>query len=447
MGSKHLKKESHRYNFFRFFFYILHNFFFYRKVIVNGKENIPKKDGIIFAGNHQNSLMDPLSIIFNSGRQIVFLSRADIFKGKTVKKILNFLKVLPIYRKKMDGGNTISKNQKIFDLSIEILEKKQAIGIFPEGTHYGERRLHILKKGMARMAFQAAVKQNWKTKLKIVPFGLFYDNYFQWKRNIIISYGKAIEIKNYKNEFQKNEKIAINKLNEHLKNSIKKLILDIENYEYYDFYENTIKIYKDEYLKNKNLKINAENRFKASKIITKKLDLLFEKNNKEFFSLKEKIDIYFENLKSIKLKNFLFKKNINFLKLIFQTFLLIFAFPFYFFGLINNYLPYKIPLIFNKKIKDKQFHTSIMVAIGIFLFPIFYIFQFLFLFFLFESDHWILFLYLFSLPFMGVFSYYYFVNFKNLILKWRYFFNSKKKNSILMDLKEKYNSIFEIIKK
>ncbi|OQX99946.1 MAG: hypothetical protein B6I24_01170 [Bacteroidetes bacterium 4572_128] len=447
MGKKHLKKESYRYNFFRFFFYILHNFFFYRKVIVNGKENIPKKDGIIFAGNHQNSLMDPLSIIFNSGRQTVFLSRADIFKGKTVKKILNFLKILPIYRKKMDHGNTISKNQKIFDLSVEILEKKQAIGIFPEGTHYGERRLHILKKGMSRIAFQAAVKHNWRTKLKIIPFGIFYDNYFQWKRNIIINYGEGIEIKNYKNEFQKNEKTAINKLNDDLKNSIKKLILDIENYDYYDFYEKTIKIYKDEYLKNKKLKINAENRFKASRIIIKKLDFLFEKNNKEFLFLKEKVDFYFENLKKIKLKNFLFKKNINFLKLFLQTFLLIFMLPFYFFGVINNYLPYKIPLIFNKKIKDKQFHTSIMVATGIFLFPLFYIFQFLFLFLLFEIYYWILFLYLFSLPFMGIFSYYYFVNFKNLILKWRYFFYSKKKNSIFMDLKEKHNSIFEIIKK
>jgi len=37
-------------------------FFMSKKIIVNGKENIPKKGAILFMVNHPNGLIDPLIV-------------------------------------------------------------------------------------------------------------------------------------------------------------------------------------------------------------------------------------------------------------------------------------------------------------------------------------------------------------------------------------------------
>ena len=65
---------------------------FYRRIKVIGTENIPTDKPIIFAPNHQNALMDPLAMIFSTPKQIVFLARGDIFKGKKLIAFLNFIK-------------------------------------------------------------------------------------------------------------------------------------------------------------------------------------------------------------------------------------------------------------------------------------------------------------------------------------------------------------------
>ena len=37
-------------------------FFYYKKIKVVGKENIPKDSAVLFVSNHQNALIDPLII-------------------------------------------------------------------------------------------------------------------------------------------------------------------------------------------------------------------------------------------------------------------------------------------------------------------------------------------------------------------------------------------------
>jgi 1-acyl-sn-glycerol-3-phosphate acyltransferase len=60
----------------RFAFWLTH-----RKIVVVGKERIPKDQPIIFAANHQNALMDPLALVCTNPLQTLWLARADIFKS------------------------------------------------------------------------------------------------------------------------------------------------------------------------------------------------------------------------------------------------------------------------------------------------------------------------------------------------------------------------------
>ncbi|NLA23439.1 MAG: hypothetical protein GX879_00575, partial [Bacteroidales bacterium] len=94
---------------------------FYKKITAEGLENIPMKTPLIYAPNHQNALLDPLLIIATCKRQIVFLTRADVFLNKFVTKFFNWLKILPVYQIR-EGRENLPKNYTSFDQIIDVLE-------------------------------------------------------------------------------------------------------------------------------------------------------------------------------------------------------------------------------------------------------------------------------------------------------------------------------------
>src|SRR6056297_4084938 len=112
----------------------------YFRTTVHNLDNIPKDDVIIFAPNHQNALMDALAILATVKTEPVFLARADIFKKKSIAKILTFLKILPIYRIR-DGKESLKNNEEIFQKTIDVLKNKNGLVILPEGNHAGIRKL------------------------------------------------------------------------------------------------------------------------------------------------------------------------------------------------------------------------------------------------------------------------------------------------------------------
>ena len=70
----------------------------YRRFEVHGKEHLPKDSAVIFGVNHSNTLMDALVLLSADNIRKVFIARGDIFKNPVVAKILNFLRILPIFR-------------------------------------------------------------------------------------------------------------------------------------------------------------------------------------------------------------------------------------------------------------------------------------------------------------------------------------------------------------
>src|SRR5450759_252802 len=81
---------------------------FFRQTEIRGLENIPDNEPLIFAGNHQNGVMDPVAIILNQKEPIVYMGRADIFQSSLTRVLLRFIKVTPVYRIR-DGFENLSK--------------------------------------------------------------------------------------------------------------------------------------------------------------------------------------------------------------------------------------------------------------------------------------------------------------------------------------------------
>jgi 1-acyl-sn-glycerol-3-phosphate acyltransferase len=291
MNFKGIDRWSLKYAIIKLYVNLAHNRIFYRNISVIGKENLPKDTPLFFAPNHQNALMDALIILCSLKAQPVFIARADIFKNKIIARILIALKILPAYRIR-DGKENLKKNEEIFDISVKILENKNILALFPEATHTDKRQLRILKKGVQRIVFQAEEKNNFQLGVKIVPIGIYYSNYWNFKSDIQIIFGKPIEIDEYLKIYQENQQKAMLALRDKISEELKPLMIHIKNNEYYDLFEFMREVYNNEMRKMLGLSKNLYNEFLADKKIIDALDITLENKPELFENLNTEANHY-----------------------------------------------------------------------------------------------------------------------------------------------------------
>ena len=161
-----------------------------KKIIVNGKENIPKKGAVLFMVNHPNGLIDPLIVTTNNPRTNYFLTRAASFKKPLVRWFLNSLNLIPIYRMR-DGVNQLNKNKGVFEKCFNLLNNHKALMIFPEGSHDKRRTVRSLSKGFSRIVF-GAIERNPKLEIQIIPVGITYQDLSGYPFKVSLNYGTPI---------------------------------------------------------------------------------------------------------------------------------------------------------------------------------------------------------------------------------------------------------------
>ena len=94
---------------------------YFRKIKVNGLENIPKDGGILFSPNHQGAFLDPLLVGSNLPKTATSLTRRDVFGGP-LQWFMDALKMLTDYRIR-NGYSNLKKNEGIFESCKSLLFK------------------------------------------------------------------------------------------------------------------------------------------------------------------------------------------------------------------------------------------------------------------------------------------------------------------------------------
>lgn len=197
--------------------------FYFKRIRVRGKNHIPKGKPVILVANHQNALIDPLLLATHTRLNPWFLTRAAVFKNPIIAKILNFIRMLPVYRVR-DGFSTIQQNQQIFDKTYEILKDNGTVIIFAEGSHSLNRYLRPLSKGFTRMAF--GLKEKYPgTEPVILPVAIEFSAHRRTGSNTSITFGEAIPVTMDYSQSGKLTKLV--------EKSLKNLVVEIpeDNYE------------------------------------------------------------------------------------------------------------------------------------------------------------------------------------------------------------------------
>lgn len=160
---------------------------FFRQVEVVGLENVPAKGAVIFAGNHPNSLIDPILILATCGRIVHFAAKDTLFTTRIMRALLRGLGAVPLARRD-DHGAKID-NEAAFAAMFDTLAGGRAIGIFPEGLSHDASQLARLKTGAARLALGAVARG---TEVTIVPCGLTFINPKEFRSRVLVQYGPPI---------------------------------------------------------------------------------------------------------------------------------------------------------------------------------------------------------------------------------------------------------------
>ena len=389
---------------------------FYRKVIVTGRENIPKDKPVIFAPNHQNALMDPLALVCTLPSQIVFLGRADIFKSATNRPFLRFLKIIPVYRIR-DGVENLGKNEKTFRQTIEILQHKTPLCLFPEARHTDKRSLLPLKKAVPRIAFQAEESGGLGKDLVIIPVGIFYSDYQNPQSTLQINYGNPLEVNDFLSSYWENPQRAQLELRDAIQEKLSPLMIDIRDTEHYELYETIRLLYRKTMLKEANLSASSlKDHFLADQLTIQKSEKAAENDDSFIESLSGKTQKYDELQRKLKIKEDTLERELLLPGQALITglgFLLVS--PIIAFGWLHHALPhYYLKRHVNRKIEDSQMRSSFYFVLGMLAFSAMYIVGMFTLGQIFPG--WWKVLYLVAMPVSGVFAY-------RLIRSWKIFRN------------------------
>jgi len=259
----------------------------YNSFDVHGIENLPTDGSYIIAPCHQQALMEPLAVLVFAPKPPVFLARADLFKKPTLRAILTFLKIMPVYRIR-DGQENLGKNAEIFDLSRNVLLDGYPLCLMAEGRHNNRHHLLNMGKGMFRIAGETQLKLG-DHPLFIVPTGIDFDEYERPYSNLVVNIGKPIPVQPFMESYRDNEPVALNQMRDALRDALLPMMHDIRDEEHYEEVMTLCNVLNKELRKREGVMNNAWNRFLMRQKIANRMDALSaEGDNPRFKSLIDK---------------------------------------------------------------------------------------------------------------------------------------------------------------
>lgn len=165
---------------------------YFGKIIVQGLDNVPISNPVLFLPNHQNALLDALLIAVDCNRKPYFLTRSDIFKSAILNKLFELVRMIPIYRIR-DGRDSLKHNEPVFKKCADLLAKCESLLMFPEANHNLQRRVRPLSKGFTRILFKT-LEQIPDLDIRLVPVGLNYLHGKDFPDKVAIYFGQDIGV-------------------------------------------------------------------------------------------------------------------------------------------------------------------------------------------------------------------------------------------------------------
>jgi glycerol-3-phosphate O-acyltransferase / dihydroxyacetone phosphate acyltransferase len=249
----------------------------------------------------------------------------------------------------------------------------------------------------------------------------------RFRSNFVLNYGKPILVSQFKEAYLKDKAVAINELTKRIEEGLSEVVVHIASPEH-----DVLVAQAEEVLHNDKAGKSKSEKFRLTGKLVKQINV----SGEQVVTLETKLSTYFSGLERSSINDETvkrFKENrIGLARVIFQTLLALVGLPFFIFGLVNNYIPYKAGYLLAKQIaKNIEFHASVHMYSSLILYLLFYPLQILAVALLFRNWY-VLAAYAALLPLSGLFSLVYHEWFVQLAECWRIVIASKKEREELV---------------
>ncbi len=338
---------------------------FFRRMVLSGAEHIPKDKPVILIANHSASFLDAIVIGLLIRRPMYFYARSDVFKPLAFK-LMKGVHMIPIYNAE-HSKEDLHRNQETFAEGEEVLRKRKILLIFPEGISRRERILLPLKKGTARVAFHAVATHGFDMGLEVIPVGVNYS-FHQFRANVIVSVGESTAIADYREVYEENPNKAINALTRDLQQKFSNTVLYVDQPERTDLINQLLEYFRNDRIRRsdyrkKEFVISEEKNIAAE--VSKMDDYAANHITDQVFRYKHKLNNHGLSDRSVIRR---------YHSIVLHFFGLLLGFPFALSGAITGIIPVLCAkYIADKKVKRKDWYTSVSAVAGGMIFDIWYI--------------------------------------------------------------------------
>lgn len=143
---------------------------------IEGRENLPKTEGVIIASNHR-SYADPVLLTMPMKKPVTYMAKEELFHNKFFAAFIRFLGAFPVKRGAGD--------MQVIDDCVDILESGRNVVIFPEGTRSKQNKVARGKTGVALIAA--------KSGADVLPMGIVFEGpKLKFRTKVRLKIGKVI---------------------------------------------------------------------------------------------------------------------------------------------------------------------------------------------------------------------------------------------------------------
>ena len=218
--------------------------FYFRRIERFHPERVPASGPLLFTSNHPNSLTDSFIIGTSVTRKVNFVATIQLFRFTPLKVFFTRCGVIPINRVK-DDPRAMRSVAETFAACFRVLEKGEAVGIFPEGITYDDAQLKEVKTGAARMALELESRHEGKLGLNILPTGLTYSAKESYRSDALIHFGEPILVRDFLEGYAERRKDCIHRLTAEIEHRLQLLIMHLPQLEHARLVEGIKRLYLD----------------------------------------------------------------------------------------------------------------------------------------------------------------------------------------------------------
>ena len=335
---------------------------YFRRIVFKNKERLKSKGPLLVISNHPNTVIDPLVALYRMPAICHLLANYSLFKNPISGFLLSNLFCIPIQRYADVPEGQALQNDEAFKKCDEHLLGGGCLYIAVEGTSWPERVIREFKTGMARIAFNAEMKTDFKLDLRILPIGITYSDGLKFRSDVRVEIGELISADDWQAAYNREPRKVIQDFTTHVENKMRDIVIDCRNAEEDKFLKNLETV-----LHNENT-LDTEGSYKRSKTLLVGLHDWEISDKKAFNDFKTQADIYFSKLNALKIKD---SNTKTFDKWTLPKLLL--GFPIFIYGFINNIIP---AWLSDKMIgwlkQHEAYDTTVRYISGLIFFPFFW---------------------------------------------------------------------------